>query len=133
MPKSKLPVIKVFYYGDEPRICLPRGLKVNLKFIDQEERDLLIVRHKGVSVYQAVKDFDIISDCWAAPWPGTNWESTGAFDLRELPASSEDFNEDMARKKWSEEQLNCAFAIEEGWLTEEGLKLPKEAPSEAAA
>ena len=62
MTKPKLPTIKVFHYGgDEPRVVLPRGLKATVKFLDQEEKDLLIVRYKGVSVYQAVKDFDIVS------------------------------------------------------------------------
>lgn len=142
MSKKIKPVIEVRYYGgDAPVVVVPPNLEVEVKLIDQEKEDTRLLAYKGVEVFWTHNDYDIQSDYWVCTMPGCNLCHQDAFDLRDLPevpeterqlllAAAEHSLMDDSDKGYPdnmEEILQLMYCIEQGWLTEDGLRMPKEA------
>lgn len=144
------PIIEIHYWGGEmPGVKLPPGLDVELKFIDDEEDQTRILAWRGVEVFATHNDFDIVSDYWVSTCPGENGDHEHAFDLRDLPevpeaklaeyrvlvddAMSEDdpMNRELVRGHSIDEDgiFALMYCIDQGWLNEQGLTLPKILPT----
>jgi hypothetical protein len=122
-----IPIIEVRYYGDEPKVTLPPEVLAVVRLVNGDEEDLLVLEHAGVQVYSCVKDFEIVSDYWMSIFAPCHIDSDSAFDIRDLAAPPLDKEEHYeALFPGQEDQQKLAYAIDQGWLTEDGLCLPSE-------
>lgn len=108
----------------------------------------ILLEHQGVTVYRCYDDSDMLSACHYTTDPSDcnidspEYGSKAQFDVREIPHP-----ETMPPAAYfvqvapniSSEQINEAahpaiirYAIEQGWLTEDGLKLPDAERADAA-
>ena len=128
-------IITISYYANEkPTVELPAQLQecVEIQFIDLLEQDFLILEHAGVKVYRTFKDEyegevqEWADDCFAMErW--TNWENGIVFDVSELPEVPEaELPQYQSLYPKSETYQRLAYAIDPGWLTEDGYEEPSE-------
>lgn len=134
--KTEKPVIEVHHWGgDAPAVKLPKGLEAKIVYIDDQAEDTRILAYKGIAVYRTFNDYDVQSDYWVSTCPGENIDSEHAFDLRDLPKYPEHkaghyerLGLENDRSGGNAFEISCLmYCIDQGWLTEEGLTLPKEA------
>ena len=123
--KTKRTVITIEYEGYLPKVRLPRGIKAILKFVNTMERDTLVLRRKNIRVFHALKD-DIPAYYWMTTTAEAHVDSEDAFDIRDIPGIPDSIVAAYRRNGWTEEQRVLAYAIDQGWINQEGLCLPVE-------
>jgi len=94
--------------------------------MEEDNEGLLFFRYKYVSVYSTIWKNDCTSDFWFSTTDGQDSDDSGTFDVRDIPpipeakqAKYESMHPDDRTKQ------TLAWAINNGWLTDTGLKLPK--------
>jgi len=119
--QPRRPKVTIRHAGQEPDVTVEPEEAVEIELIDGLAEGTLVLTRKGVSIYQCWKDNDILSDYWLATYPGVNWESDAAFDIRELP----DVPDSQCRRYErlfpddADKQV-LAYNIDAGRITEEG-------------
>ncbi len=141
------PTIKVFYYGsdDPPTVQYPKGYRgPRLEFIDGDEVNTLFLDYKGVKIYTTMssRHQDIIAENYYATMVRQEDDSSYAFHIDDLPeipeAELESYQPaqlpkvkrprhypkdqwDTRQREVQELKQKMMYAIDRGWLDEEGL------------
>lgn len=84
------PKVTIRYGQVEPSVEVENEELVDVELIDTAEEDLLLVRHKGYSIYWAIKDASSngeyhVSDWHVSPAPWRDIDDDEVFDIRDLP------------------------------------------------
>lgn len=113
------PKVTIRHGQVEPSVEVENEELVDVEMIDTAEEDLLLVRHKGYSIYWAIKDASTngeyyTSDYWVVPQSWLDLEDEYAFDIRDLPDLSDQDMRDYAANfpDANEDQLKLIYAID---------------------
>ena len=119
------PKVTVRHAGEEPDVTVEPAGAAEIEVVDGLAEGTRAVAHKSVCVYRCWKDNDVLSDYWYATWPGVNWDSAAAFDIRDLLQVPEHLEGQYERlfPDNSEQQL-LAYNIDAGHITEDGFVKP---------
>lgn len=127
-------IITISFYGNkQPQVTVPEDLQrsVELKFTDLLQQEFLVIEHNGVEVYRTFKaercgEVTEWSEHWLATERWTDWENEQlAFDSRDLPAiPDKDWAHYNTLYSDSETKQRVAYAIDQGWITQEGFEDP---------
>ena len=91
MSKHQPIVIEVRYYRNPPTVKIgPLGVNVEVKLIDTLEESTLLMEHKGISIYWAIKeeqssDAYFKSEYLVSVNSGQDMDNGDVFDVRDLP------------------------------------------------
>ena len=113
------PKVTVYHGQVEPTVEVEHPDLVDVEIVDTAERDLLVVSHKGYSLYWAIKDSStngeyFASDYWVVPYAWGDHEDEAAFDVRDLPTPSDMDMRDYAANypDADQYQLRLIYAID---------------------
>lgn len=130
------PILRILYEGISAEIIPPIGYKledlpVEIKLEYYWEEEAHVITYKGIKVYRAVRNPNTtesyLSEYWLTPYMPDDWEGDSAFDRRDLPKVPKDSELRNDTNLTDDLQIRLAYAITEGWLTNEGLHLPEDA------
>lgn len=116
--------ISITYFGDDAPIikCDNLADMERIELIDGEEANWLFLKHGDVSVYHTESHQDMFSENIFSTVRGQERDADWTFDIRDLPAIPEDLLPRFeALYPEDDEKQRCAYAIEAGWITEDGL------------